>query len=94
MYSIVKNNVEIGVTERPIYIRLTEEGAYAPCEESQSHGVAYESVPYHVWGKPEMTGEEESVALVEFDAGTRIREQGQIIKTLLGTSTEVNGNAE
>ena len=75
MYSIIKDNVEIGVTERPTYIRLTGEGAYTPCEEAISQGVAYEGVPYHVWGKPEMTGTEESVALVTVDAGTLLHER-------------------
>lgn len=70
MYNIVKDGVEIGITEQPQYIHLQENGAYALCDLEIAQGICYEGVVYHVWGMPEIDREGvESVALVERDAG-------------------------
>lgn len=90
MYSIVKDNLEIGIVEHPTYIRMQDNGTYGLCEESEAQGIAYEGVPYHVWGMPEMEGVE-SVALVEFNGGTRMLEQQRIINALLGNIVEDEG---
>lgn len=85
MYSIVKGNLEIGIVDKPTYIRMQENGAYGLCEEADAEGIAYNNTPYHVWGMPELAGEGvESVALVEFDIGNRIFEQQQSLDVLLG----------
>lgn len=85
MYSIVKDNLEIGIVDKPTYIRMQENGAYGLCEEADAEGIAYNNTPYHVWGMPELAGEGvESVALVEFDIGNRIFEQQQSLDVLLG----------
>jgi FMN-dependent NADH-azoreductase len=95
MYSVVKNGTEIGLTEKPQYIRLQQNGTYALCDEQNAHGINYGDTVYHVWGMPEINVEGiESVALVEFDAGARIREQEQTINALLGTTSEVITDAE
>lgn len=88
MYSIVKDNLEIGIVERPTYIRMQENGAYGLCDETEAQGIVYEGTPYHVWGMPKMENVE-SVALVEFNGGARILEQQQILNALLGNITEV-----
>lgn len=74
MYEIIKDAQTIGMTERPNYIRQLPNGAYTLCDEPQAQGVAYEGVPYHLWGRPEMDGTE-SVALVTVDAGTMMFER-------------------
>ena len=83
MYSIVKDNLEIGIVDQPTYIRMQENGCYGLCSEEEAEGIAYNNTPYHVWGMPELAGAE-SVALVEFDIGNRIFEQQQTIDVLLG----------
>lgn len=83
MYSIIKDNLEIGIVDRPIWIRMQGNGAYGLCEEADAEGIAYNNTPYHVWGMPELAGAE-SVALVEFDIGNRIFEQQQALDVLLG----------
>ena len=83
MYSIVKDNLEIGIVEHPTYIRMQDNGTYGLCSEAEAEGIAYNGTPYHVWGMPELAGAE-SVALVEFDIGNRIFEQQQSLDVLLG----------
>lgn len=83
MYSIVKDNLEIGIVENPTYIRMQDNGAYGLCSKEEAQGIAYNGTPYHVWGMPELEGAE-SVALVEFDIGNRIFEQQQSLDVLLG----------
>jgi hypothetical protein len=86
VYSVIKDNVEIGITETPKYIRLQENGAYALCEERDAQGICYNDVVYHLHGKPEIPVEGiESVAVEQFDAGARILTQAQILSALLGT---------
>lgn len=85
MYSIVKDGAEIGMTERPAYIRLQANGAYALCDQQDAQGICYDGTVYHIWGLPEIAREGvESVALVEFDAGKLIREQRATIDALIG----------
>lgn len=83
MYSIVKNDIEIGIVEHPTYIRMQDNGAYGLCDKADAQGIAYNNTPYHVWGMPELEGAE-SVALVEFDIGNRIFEQQQALDVMLG----------
>lgn len=84
MYSIVRDNLEIGIVDQPTYIRMQDNGAYGLCTEAEAEGIAYNGTPYHVWGMPELAGAEASVALVEFDIGNRIFEQQQTLDVLLG----------
>lgn len=85
MYSIIKGNLEIGIVDKPTYIRMQENGAYGLCSVYEAEGIAYNGTPYHVYGMPELAGENiEDVALMEIDIGNRIFEQQQTIDTLLG----------
>lgn len=85
MYSIIKDNLEIGIVDQPTYIRMQDNGAYGLCSVYEAEGIAYDGTPYHVYGMPELAGEGiESVALVEFDIGNRIFEQQQTLDALLG----------
>lgn len=85
MYSIIKDNLEIGIVDKPTYIRMQDNGAYGLCSVYEAEGIAYDGTPYHVYGMPELAGEGiESVALVEFDIGNRIFEQQQTLDALLG----------
>lgn len=85
MYSIIMNNLEIGIVDKPTYIRMQENGAYGLCSVYEAEGIAYNGTPYHVYGMPELAGENiEDVALMEIDIGNRIFQQQQVIDTLLG----------
>ena len=69
MYKIINSEGrELGITEQPYYIRLSENGSYAPCSEKEAQGVALNGTPYHLFGRTVMDGLE-TVVLVETDAG-------------------------
>lgn len=65
---------ELGMTERPYYIRLSESGSYTPCSEKEAQGVALNGTPYHLFGRTAMDGLE-TVVLAETDAGRVLKEQ-------------------
>lgn len=73
MYSLVKDGQEIGIVDKPTYIRMQENGAYGLCDRADAQGVVYDNTPYHVWGMPELAGENvASVMLVERDSGKSV----------------------
>ena len=65
---------ELGMTEQPYYIRLSENGSYTPCSEKEAQGVALNGTPYHLFGRASMEGLE-TVVLAETDAGRVLKEQ-------------------
>lgn len=70
MYQIIKDNRPIALTERPVWVRLQENGAWGLATEQTAQGIYCEGVHYHVYGKPEIPLEGiESVAVVEVDGG-------------------------
>lgn len=75
MYKIINaEGRELGMTERPYYIRRSESGSYTPCSEKEAQGVALNGTPYHLFGRAAMDGLE-TVVLSETDAGSILREQ-------------------
>ena len=75
MYKIINaDGRELGMTERPYYIMLSENGSYTPCSEKEAQGVALNGTPYHLFGRASMEGLE-TVVLVETDAGRVLKEQ-------------------
>lgn len=75
MYKIINaEGRELGMTEQPYYIRLSESGSYAPCSEKEAQGVALYGTPYHLFGRASMEGLE-TVVLAETDAGHILQEQ-------------------
>lgn len=74
MYSIIKDNLEIGIVDKPTYIRMQDNGAYGLCDRAVAQGVVYDNTPYHVWGMPEFDEDENvaSVMLVERDSGKSV----------------------
>lgn len=95
MHSIVKGTQEIGLTEKPTYIRLQDNRVYGLCEKEDAQGIVYEDTIYHVWGMPDFPDPEiESVALVEFDGGTLFRKQTAEINDLLDTVKTLSQEVE
>ena len=75
MYKIINaDGIELGMTEQPYYIRLSESGCYTPCSEKEAQGVALNGTPYHLFGRTAMEGLE-TVVLAETDAGRILKEQ-------------------
>ena len=75
MYKIINaEGRELGMTEQPYYIKLSESGSYTPCGEKESQGVALNGTPYHLFGRAAMDGLE-TVVLAETDAGHILQEQ-------------------
>ena len=75
MYKIINaEGRELGMTEQPYYIRLSENGSYAPCNEKEAQGVSLNGTPYHLFGRAAMEGLE-TVVLAETDTGHIMQEQ-------------------
>ena len=77
MFKIIKANSgeSLGMTEAPTYIRKTDNGCYNLCPEaSEAPGIVYGGVVYHLLGRPELDGAEDTVALEETDAGVELAE--------------------
>ena len=77
MFKIIKANSgeSLGMTEAPTYIRKADNGCYNLCPEaSEAPGIVYGGVVYHLLGRPELDGAEDTVALEETDAGVELAE--------------------
>lgn len=89
MYSIVKEDgAELGLTEQPNYIFLQENGFYALCAPDDASGVCYAGNAYHLAGRPEMKGTEETVYLAEVDAGEDIEDHRRVMGIAFVTLAE------
>ena len=88
MYSIIANGREIGITERPTYIRQQRNGTYALCDESIAQGIAFDGAPYQLAERETMTGELTAVHVVEINAGARIRSQETVSSIAFVTLAE------
>lgn len=75
MYRIIntKTGAEIGSTEAPRYIKLSENGTKIEATPEEALGIAYKSTAYNLFGR-EGVGAEETVLLSEYDAGDNVAE--------------------
>lgn len=93
MYKIINaDGRELGMTERPYYIKLTENGSYTPCSEKEAQGVALNGTPYHLFGRASMEGLE-TVVLAETDSGHILQEQETVNSIAFVTLAEA-GNID
>lgn len=77
MFKIIKTSSgeSLGMTEAPTYIKKADNGCYNLCPEpSEAPGIVYGGVVYHLLGRPELDGAEDTVALEETDAGVELAE--------------------
>ncbi len=63
-----QNSVEIGQTERPLYIKKSATGVYIESTMEEADGVAYKGNAYNLYGR-QGVGAVDTAMLVEFDAG-------------------------
>ena len=93
MYKIINaDGRELGMTEHPYYIRLSESGCYTPCSEKEAQGVALNGTPYHLFGRAAMEGLE-TVVLAETDAGRIMLDQKTVNSIAFVTLAEA-GNID
>ncbi len=71
MYRVIKDGVNIGMTESPTYITRADNGCFILCQEFEAKGIAFEGTPYHLLGREPMEGAED-VLLEATDAGAEI----------------------
>lgn len=77
MFKIIKasSGESLGMTEAPTYIKKADNGCYNLCPEaSEAPGIVYGGAVYHLLGRPELDGAEDTVALEETDAGKELVE--------------------
>lgn len=92
MYKIINaEGRELGMTEQPYYIRLSESGCYTPCGEKEAQGVALNGTPYHLFGRENMGEELETVLLWETDGGNIIQEQQAVSGIVFVSLAESGG---
>lgn len=73
MYKIINaQGRELGKTERPYYIKATENGSLAPCEERDAQGVALNGTAYALFGVEGLAADLERVVVVETDGGREL----------------------
>ena len=88
MYKIINaEGLELGMTEQPYYIRLSESGSYTPCSEKEAQGVSLNGTPYHLFGRTAMEGLG-TVVLAETDAGRVLKEQETVNSIAFVTLSE------
>lgn len=70
MYRLINTNggAEIGVTEKPRFIKESSTGVYIEAAEKEAEGVAYKGTAYNLQGRNGV-GAEETTMLIEFDGG-------------------------
>lgn len=64
----IKGGATYAMTEKPTYIKQSENGCFVLCKEEEAQGIAHKGTPYHLLGRQEMEGVE-TVMLEEMDAG-------------------------
>lgn len=72
MFKISKGEIVLGMVDEPTYIRLHENGCFVLCDKKDATGIAYQGVPYHIIGAPELTPEAESVFLQFVETASEI----------------------
>ena len=84
MYKIVdvKSGAQIGVTEKPNFIKKSSAGCFVKATEKKAQGVAYQSTAYNLQGRAGI-GVSDTVALIEFDAGSTVAENSAAIDNLI-----------
>lgn len=63
---------EIGKTEAPYYIKIAENGSFAPCEERDAQGVTHSGRTFRLFGRSGLSSDYEAVILAETDGGSEL----------------------
>ena len=71
MFKIIKlkDGSTVGSTEKPHFIKKSSAGCFIRADEQNAQGIAYNNAAYNLQGRNGI-GVEDTVFLVEYDAGT------------------------
>lgn len=85
MYQIIKDGLVLDYADEILFIRMQSNGSYGPCEEAEATGIAANSVPYHLEGRPN-TGMEDlpTVSYLRVSAAKLVTEQEARLYALEG----------
>ena len=98
MHRLINTNggAEIGVTEKPRFIKKSSTGVYIEAGEQEAEGVAYKGTAYNLQGRTGV-GAEETAMLIEFDGGdisAEVKNTGNVATSFTETDTfTVDGTA-
>ena len=88
MYRIIKiDGTELGITDSVNYIRISDNGCFAPTAQWDAIGVAFNSVAYNLVGHKEIDGAD-TVVISEIDGGYEIKTHQTAIDGLIQTILE------
>ena len=89
MYRIISttSGKELGVVDKPFYIKIGASGCKTPAAQDEATGVALHSIPYDLLGHDEIKGED-TVIVSEFDGGEMVSEQQKVIDDMLISTLE------
>lgn len=94
MYKIIsETGAEIGMTDAPVFIRLSPNGCYVECAAADAAGIAFAGTPYHLFGKDALEGSKDTVLLLEIDAGKELKAAAETGGILFVTLAEA-GNID
>lgn len=88
MYQITRDGAVMAYVEKPIFIRLHDNGCYVPTTEQDAQGIAIQSTPYQMFGKEELPGAVGTVIVSEIDGGVVMVNQRDTINELIQTVLE------
>lgn len=71
MYKVIKNGVEIAITDELTFIKQTADSVFVLCTEDEAQGVAVRNTPYNLLGRGGMT-DCETVVVAKVDGGEHI----------------------
>ena len=93
MYKIINQDTgeTIGMTESPTYIRLSKSGCFVLCKADETpQGVAFDSTPYNLFGKLQMSPDLPTVIVTEVDGGQELQAMQQQVQTAQTTAEGVS----
>ena len=94
MYKIIKNTTCINMVEQVIFVQLSPEGFYLECSAEDAYGFLCAGKAFHLEGRPKLKGNEETVLLLEVDAGKEIKtaiETNEILFVTLAEAGSIDG---
>ena len=90
MYRIINVNggAEIGITEKPRYIKKSKSGQNIEAPKEEATGIAYKSTPYNLLGT-EGVGADDTVLLSEYDAGDNVADTAKNTTSIAELETAI-----
>jgi hypothetical protein len=81
-FTSVTTGDEVAVSDNVYYIKVTDDGTYAPASEEEATGIAINSEAYNLLGKEDIGGKD-TIVISEFNGGEYVANQKAVIDTML-----------